>query len=248
MKFTSTIASLILAFAATSTSAAPFPGGNIELLDVSKPQGGNVEVMDLSKPQGGNVEVMDVSKPKGGNVEVMDLSKPKGGNVEVMDLSMPQGCNIELLDVSQPKGGNVEVMDLSNPQGGNIEVLGAFDGGFAKVCRDIMLTNRIVNGKPVYSVRAICPDWMDQNFKTELQLDRCLMNDFGHLEWANLGHFDDSCYDCKLLSATDDVKMACTCAVGAKGTIGTTIALNEGIRNQGGAMWCGTQIGTRVPA
>ncbi|KAE9582574.1 hypothetical protein CGCF415_v006854 [Colletotrichum fructicola] len=209
MKFTSTIASLVLAFAAGSTSAAPFPGGNIELLDVSK--------------------------PKGGNVEVMDLSKPKGGN-------------IELLDVAQPKGGNVEVMDASKPQGGNIEVLGAFDGGFAKVCRDIMLTNRIVNGKPVYSVRAICPDWMDQNFKTALQLNRCLMNDFGHLKWANLGHFDDSCYDCKLLSATDDVKMACTCAVGAKGTIGTTFALNEGIRNQGGAMWCGTQIGTRVPA
>ncbi|KAK1719514.1 uncharacterized protein BDZ83DRAFT_654708 [Colletotrichum acutatum] len=148
-------------------------------------------------------------------------------------------------------------------------------GGFKEDCKDIQLekvdyTKCDDDGVecPILSyfkVWANCTALDDKLYNNELNLNLCLVNDHGKMQWrrrleftqyplnlsANTfvspsrGKFDNSCEECSLVKANKrKVEMTCYCHDGVNEKLRMdTIDLNQNIELKGNTIWCGDEIG-----
>ncbi|KAL4994505.1 Cyanovirin-N [Aspergillus recurvatus] len=95
--------------------------------------------------------------------------------------------------------------------------------GFSTECSDISLTD--------YWLVATCPTSNSDSITSSVFLNAKLANSNGNLEWAENGHYVQSCRDCTLDGAT----LSCECKIASLPRYqSTTLDLEEHIANYGG--------------
>ncbi|KAK1511227.1 uncharacterized protein CCOS01_14989 [Colletotrichum costaricense] len=125
------------------------------------------------------------------------------------------------------------------------------EGGFMEPCKTVSLKEAFYKPckecprRAFYKVLAGCTALDGKPYDNELNLNLCLVNDHGKIQWRRRGGFDKSCEKCSLGKANKKkVEMTCYCADGVNKELRMNIIdLNKRIELRGNTIWCGEEMG-----